>query len=470
MNAQDRKTIPALDAYLQRAFEYSLDGVFIADKDGTSLYVNPAYEQISGLSKREIVGKNLKDLLEQKAFNESASLLVLERKKPVTLQHRYFSGKTALTTASPIFDDNGEIMGVICNTRDMKSLIDMQSELQKLAEIEHRHSLELDYLRKENYHADGMIHRSQKMERLLEQALNAAPYDSTILITGESGTGKELLAKFVFQNSLRNNGPFIRVNCAAIPKELFESELFGYMAGAFTGASTSGKAGMFELANQGTILLDEIGELSLPVQSKLLRVLQESEIFRVGGTTPIRLDVRVIASTNRNLLQEVKEENFREDLYYRLSVIPLHIAPLRERPEDVADLINYFLKELNRKYQKLVAISPKAIEALTLYSWPGNIRELENMMEYLFILNTEEEIRYEHLPSRILTEHMLSSSLEVAKPRHGLLQSLMEVQESRILESVLGRTKSMREAAEVLGVDASTICRKAKKYGLSGQP
>lgn len=450
--------------YIYGALEFSSDGIFICDADGNTLYVNPAYEEISGLNRTEVIGSNLHKLLERNVINESASLKVLQEKQSVSLIHRYFSGKTALTTAAPILDPDGEIIGVICNTRNIEDLVGMKKELDKVNLIKQRYSQELELLRNEQLNTKGLIYKSEAMERTLKLACNVAKFDSTILITGESGTGKEVLAKFIYQNSNRSDKPFIKVNCAAIPEELFESELFGYMPGAFTGSSEDGKAGMFELANTGTILLDEIGELTMPIQSKLLRAIQEQEIYRIGGTEPIKLDVRIIASTNKNLSKEVKNGYFREDLYFRLNVVPIHIPPLIERTEDISEMINYFMKNLNSKYNKNVIISKRALEALEKYSWPGNVRELENIVEYMFIMNNREEISFEQLPDKILNEHVLMDDYVHSDDNKGKLDYLMEVYEKIILESALSKHSSLRQTAKTLGIDPSTLSRKVKKY------
>ncbi len=452
--------------YIFGALEFSSDGIFICDEKGVTLYVNPSYEKISGLKRSEILGKSLSSLLEENAFNLSASLKVLETKQPLSLIHRYISGRTALTTAAPIYDDEQNIIGVICNTRNIEELMDLRKELEKVNLIKQRYSEELELLRKEHFSAKGLIYKSTAMKNTLEIASTAAKFDSTVLITGESGTGKEVLAKFIYQNSNRKDRAFIKVNCAAIPKNLFESELFGYMPGAFTGALSTGKAGMFELANGGTILLDEIGELTTPIQSKLLRVIQEQEVFRLGGTEPIKLDVRIIASTNKNLLEEIENDNFREDLYFRLNVVPIEIPPLRDRVEDISEMINYFMTNLNFKYDKNVVISKQALDALINYSWPGNVRELQNIIEYMFIMNNKNEIGFEQLPDKILNEHVLMHDSITQIGDKGKLEYLMEVYERIILKSALSNHTSMRETAKTLGINVSTLSRKVKKYDI----
>lgn len=452
--------------FLFGAIEFSSDGIYICDEKGKTLYVNPAYERISGLKKDKILGKNLDDLLKENAFNISASLKVLETKKPISLIHRYISGKTALTTATPIYNNKDEIIGVVCNTRNIEELINLRKELEDVILIKQRYSEELELLRKTQYSTEGLIYKSMAMEETLDLASTASGFDSTVLISGESGTGKEVLANFIYQNSKRKDKPFIKVNCAAIPKNLFESELFGYMPGSFTGALDTGRAGKFELANGGTILLDEIGELDMPIQSKLLRVIQEQEVYRLGGTKPIKLDVRILTSTNRNLEEEIKKGNFREDLYFRLNVVPIKIPPLRERVADISEMIEYFMTKLNSKYNRNVIISKKAEDALIHYSWPGNVRELQNVIEYMFIMNDREEIGFGQLPDKILNDYVLMKASRDEIESENKLGYLMDVYEKIILESALSKHSSMRKTAETLGIHVSTLSRKANKHNI----
>ncbi len=440
------------------------DGILISDNNGNVLFVNESYVRVTGIKKEEIVGKNLRDLLNENLFNVSVSLLVIDEGRQVSKIHKYVTGKKALTTAKPIFDNRNRLVGVFNSTRDISSLIKLQDDLEEFQKLTQKYSEELQHFRRQQLKKDGFIViRSKAMEKTLKLASKAASFDSNILIQGETGTGKELLASFIQKNSSRKNGPYIAVNCAAIPKELFESELFGYLPGSFTGAAKSGKSGMFELADGGTIFLDEVSELPFSVQSKLLRVIQERELFRIGASKATKIDIRIIAATNKDLLKEVKLGNFREDLFFRLNVIPLFIPPLRERKEDIPDLVFFFLEKLNKRYKKHVSISSEVIECLSNYSWPGNVRELQNLIEYLFIINPKDEIRPEHLPTQLFTEHILekytTNSKHVSK-----LKFLMENVEKNVIMSTLKTYKSTQKAAEVLGIDPSTLSRKMKKY------
>lgn len=448
------------------ALDSSSDGILISDNKGNVIYINHAYEITTGLKKEFMLDKNLKDLLEQKIFNNSVSLLVIQNKSPTSIIHKYITGKTALTTANPILSEDGNLIGVISNTRNISELINLKEELEKTKNLTKKYSDELFQLRKEQLKINGLIYKSKAMEDTLQFAGKVAPFDSTVLITGKSGTGKEMLAKFIHNESNRKNEPFIKVNCAAIPKELFESELFGYMGGSFTGASKDGKPGMFELANNGTILLDEIGELPLYIQPKLLRVIQEKEVYRIGGKTPINLDVRVLAATNRDLKSDVKEGKFREDLFYRLNVVPINVPPLKERKEDICEMALYFMKRLNKKYKKNITLPQKVIDALENYSWPGNVRELENMVEYLFIVNHSNQIDIELLPSWILTEHIMKIHIDETDNSTPRLNYMLNMYEKNIITIALSKSKSVRETSKVLDIHPSTLFRKIKKYNI----
>ena len=448
------------------ALEASSDGILVSDEKGNVVYVNDAYENTTGLKRDDIIEKNLKTLLDQKLFNVAASLAVLENKKPISLIHKYVTGKSAVTTANPIFDKDGELKGVVCNTRNISELIGLRKELEKTKVLTQKYSEELQQFRQEQLKCKGLIYKSQAMADTLKFASKAAAFDSTMLITGESGTGKEVLAKFIHQHSPRKDGPFIKVNCSAIPSELFESELFGYAPGSFTGASSQGKIGMFELANEGTILLDEIGELDLSVQPKLLRVLQEMEVNPVGAEKPVKIDVRVLAATNVNLVEEVKKGNFREDLFFRLNVVPVQIPPLRERKEDIPEIASYFMERLNRKYKKNIIFTSEVVNVLTNYSWPGNVRELENLIEYLFIVNPTAQITIEQLPSWVLTEHIMEKYVCETNNCTSRLNYILDMYEKNIIEVALKKHNSIKETAETLDIHPSTLFRKIKKHGI----
>lgn len=443
----------------------SADGMLISDRDGKVLYINNAYTKTTGLGEEDLLNKNLRDGLDQKLFNFSASLYVLENKKSITLIHKYVSGKEALTTANPIYDNDRNIIGVICNTRSVAELVKLREEVEEHKKTEIKYSNELKVLRNQQINEDEIVSKNLNMQNIIEVATKAAEFDSTIMISGETGTGKEVLSKYIHRTSSRKEGPFIKVNCAAIPEEIFESELFGYEAGAFTGASQKGKIGMFELANEGTILLDEVGELPLNMQSKLLRVLQEREVYRVGGNKPIKIDIRVISATNKDLKYESEIGNFREDLYFRLNVMPIKIPSLKDRREDINQFIDLFLRKLNKKYKKTVTINNMVVDVLNNYNYPGNVRELQNIIEYLFITAQNDEITIEQLPTRIISNHIVSTCS--SNYNNSNLNEILDIFEKSIIELELKKHSSIRKTAKSLGINASTLSRKLKKHNIS---
>ncbi|MCX7982173.1 MAG: sigma-54 dependent transcriptional regulator [Syntrophales bacterium] len=329
------------------------------------------------------------------------------------------------------------------------------------------------YLReklKDRYEFGRMIGYSDAMRQVFETIRKVAAMDSTVLIQGESGTGKELVARAIHYHSHRRNGLLIPVNCGAIPSELLESELFGHEKGAFTGAIRT-KIGRFEMANGGTIFLDEISEMSPQLQVKLLRVLQERCFERVGGVRPIEVDIRVIAATNQNLEKAVAEHKFREDLYYRINVVPIHLPPLRERGSDIIILANHFLKKFSRKMNKsLKGFTPEAEQALARYHWPGNVRELENLIEMLTVMKDEGLIDVKDLPAKVTMQEVgFLPSLERELLIAGSYQEMVNMFERRILQAALEKTGGIKsKAARLLKIKRTTLTEKIKKLGLDG--
>ena len=306
------------------------DGIHVSDGEGRILYVNKGYTRTTGIEAKDIIGRTVAEIeKEGKLYKGSVTERVLQTRERVDSVATIFKlDKEVLVTGIPIFDDDGNICYVVTNTRDFPELKNLESQLSNMAEEQRKTNQELAYFRRHQTGDRPLIYRSHAMEALMEMIRSVAQTEANILITGESGTGKELVANEIYLNSARYGKPFIKVNCAAIPAELLESELFGYEPGAFTGARSTGKDGLFEVANSGIIMLDEISDLPIPLQAKLLRVIQQRELIRVGGTRPIKLDIRIIAATNKDLAKEVEAGNFRKDLYYRLNVVPMEIMPL----------------------------------------------------------------------------------------------------------------------------------------------
>ena len=330
----------------------------------------------------------------------------------------------------------------------------------RMRRLEHE-NVELRAEIRDRHRFEGMIGNSEKVRSVMDMAGRVAASDASVLITGESGTGKELLAKGVHYNSPRADGPFVAVNCAAIPETLIESELFGHVKGAFTGAVRD-KEGKFELAGGGTLFLDEIGELRIDLQAKILRALQEKTVDRVGGSRPVPVDVRVIAATNRDIERAVKDGKFREDIYYRLSVITLHMPPLRERKEDIPLLVEYFLKKYNPSVE--VALEPEALAALMAYGWPGNVRELENAIERASVLRRGNVISRSELPDKLIRGAMGVEDIILNLPEEGI--SLEDLEKSLIVKALEKHKGNQTRAAEYLGITRPTLIYRMEKFGL----
>ena len=459
---------------LSAIIEHSFDGIFITDAKANVLRVNHAYEIITGLKKEVVLGKNMADLVKNKLISESGSLQVIKTKQPVTIQQHFCSGKEALVTSSPIFDADGNFIMVVTNVRDLTEIYNLKAIVQEKTAAMDRLALELEHLQTTSEENPEIIAKDETTLAAMLLANRVATMDTTVILFGETGVGKEVMARYIFQHSHRSKNSFIKVNCGAIPENLIESELFGYEGGAFTGANKNGKIGLFELANKGTLFLDEIGELPKEMQVKLLRALQEQEIMRVGGTKPIKIDVRIIAATNRNLEEMVKDGTFREDLYYRLTVFPISIPPLRMRKKDIIPLALSFLNKLNQKYQMKKQFTDVSMNLLHEYDWPGNIRELKNIVERAIIISSSNEIKPEDLhihpasePIVIIKEKKIESDHKNTSvlPEFPInLKSELERIEYTYIQQAYETFGNVRTAAKNLGLTPSTFARKRKQY------
>ena len=391
---------------------------------------------------------------------------VLEDKREITIIHENRLGKKLLTTGIPIFDDNGDISKVITTSRDITRLTNIRNQLEITEPFPDNDSIH-------NIHISGseVIANSQAMQNVMMLTKRLASVNSTVLITGESGVGKGLIARMLHEEGHRCEGPFITVNCGAIPENLIESELFGYVAGAFTGSRAGGKRGFFEAAGHGTIFLDEISELPLNLQVKLLRVIQEREITPVGGVEAVPVDVRIISATNKDLHSLVQEGSFREDLYYRLNVIELRIPPLRQRVEDIGPLCLYFINDLNKRYGQNKKITYDVIKQLEQKPWIGNVRELKNTMERMIVMSNNEYLQIGDMTSGIpggYEQEDLRTRIKV----DGIIpinDAVSEV-ERQILQSALSKYKSTRKIAEALHTSQSTVVYKLRKHNLNEEP
>ena len=455
---QTRKLCIKLDDII----ENSPDGICITDGDATAIRINKAFSRISGLDITEMIGRNHRDLEKEKMIVKSSDLMVVEQRKPVTIIQEYIpSNKKALVTSNPVFDEDGNISTIVSNIRDLTELLELRTQLEQQAKKVREYERQLEAIKKQIVNADDLIIEDKKSLLLISMASRVTQVDSTLLLTGETGVGKEVYAKYIHRQSPRKNKPFIVVNCGAIPANLVESELFGYKGGSFTGALREGKIGLLEAANTGTLLLDEVGELPQDTQVKLLRVLQEKKIQRIGGVKQRPVDVRIISTTNRDLLQMVKENKFREDLYYRLCIVPIHIPPLRERKDDIIPFINHFLDLNNKKYNTNKSMSCMGYQVLFNYSWPGNVRELKSVIERIVVMTDHDVIMTEDIPIHkevVLDTDCITEKLQLA--------DVIEKIEYNYIVDACKKFNSARKAAKYLGMPITTFVRKRKKYAV----
>ncbi|PEJ60580.1 histidine kinase [Bacillus sp. AFS002410] len=431
---------------LLNILNYSSDEIYILNRNLEIIYVNKMCEQHYGLRQNEIIGKHNDIFLEKGYWTPSIIPIVLEKNNTVTINQTTHTGKELVTTAIPIFNPiNKNLDFIFITSREKNYISIIHNSTHELSSSEHLHS-------------NGFITCDDEMTNIIDFSKKIAPVDTNILIQGESGTGKGVLAKYIHDLSNRKNGPFLAINCAAIPEELLESELFGYAAGAFTGALKNGKIGLLETANKGTIFLDEIGEISLKFQAKLLQVLQHRSFFSVGGRELKMADVRIITATNRNLLEMVKSKQFREDLFYRLNVIDIQIPPLRKRKKDIPLLADHFLTKFNHKYKVNRSFSSNVKNAFEVFQWPGNIRQLENIIERL-VITSDSVIRLSDLPSQLIPDDQSISIYE-----ENSLDNILEETEKKMIIESYKIHKSSRKVAKDLGLSQTKANKLIRKY------
>ena len=530
MENTDSNTAQALsevDASLGDFLDYGIDfkrvvdglddSLLITDNTGKCIYVNPAYSKNTSIQPKEILGKVVMDEYGPgKLFSHGAVGDVIKTGKVTFCLCKTSKNDIPLTgyiIGTPLFDNQGNLQQVIALSRPIVQLKGLRNYfaafVSELNQIQKQLSPTTTDAKEQL--SPPMIGKETTMAPIWSLIHHIAPTDATVLITGESGTGKEVLADEIFRNSNRKNERFVKLNCASIPAQLFESELFGYEKGAFSGANAKGKPGLFELANHGTLLLDEIGDMPLDLQVKLLRAIQTKEITRIGGIKPIHLDVRIIAATNCNLKAKVADGTFRQDLFYRLNVVPIKIPPLRERKDDIEALCDFFIRKFSEKYHSSFSLTELQLDYLRSYNWPGNIRELENIMEYLVIcssgvgaVNNEMITNLLGISNEIVENPMSASATEtaaslaeisspsanlsVAEPQPPVAElqtsgnsdtaqntptanidftTAVEQYEKKLIEEALQHSKNLREAGKLLNVNASTVSRKIKQYHIN---
>jgi TyrR family helix-turn-helix protein/PAS domain S-box-containing protein len=444
-------------------FQYSTDGLWLYDKKGVVINTNEAAKAYLDAPVDTLVGKHYTELIDLGLLDRSVVPEVLKTQQQVTVISYSRAGKGEhAVTGTPIFDDRGEFESIVVNVRDLTELNRLKKQLEDNIGATEKFKEELTALNLIELNKEEIVAQSESMKKILRTAAKMAAFDvGAVLILGESGTGKGLLAKFIHQARQKTENTFIQINCAALPENLLEAELFGYEKGAFTGASETGKPGLIELARGGTLFLDEIGELTPTAQAKLLTYLDDRTVIRVGGTKSQKVDCTIIAATNRNLEDRVTRQQFREDLYFRLSAFNIRIPPLRERVEDILSLIGFFLHHYNQEFGQRRYLSPMGLEKLVSYHYPGNVREMKNMVKAAVVLSEQNSL-----------DDFLAGSLGALAPSplqvgNGGLDETLRVYERQILERALHTHKTTRKMAESLQMSQSAVVRRLRKHGLN---
>jgi PAS domain S-box-containing protein len=456
----------ALTLELQAIIDSSSDGLFVCDGDANVIRVNPASERIHKRPAAEMVGRNMRELIPEGFIDRSAALEACMQKETVSLLQNMPNNRKLISIGTPVFDQAGELIRVVVSERDITEIDTLQRELENQEAIKDQFRHQMLEMQQTELEKRKIIARSPNMIKALRQAMRVATADSSVLILGESGVGKGVIADMIHHNSRRADRPLIKINCGAIPESLVEAELFGYEKGAFTGANTGGKPGQFELANEGILFLDEVAELPLSAQVKLLRFLEDGRITRLGATEDRKVDVRVLAATHRDLDDMVEKGTFRLDLYYRLNVIPIHVPAVRERKDCLVPLVRHYIDHFSLINHESRRLSRAAIDALCNYSFPGNVRELMNICERLVVMSETEVIDMVDLPVQVAGSAKTRLPEEMDWPETVTLQEALETVEKKLLTKARERYRSQSRIAEVLGVNQSTIARKLKRYGL----
>jgi PAS domain S-box-containing protein len=461
--AMELDYVKGLNKDLQAILSTIYDEILVVNNKGELIrYSDHHMLDIWETDLRELVGKNLVELEEKGLVQPSVIRLVFERKRKVSVMQETKNGKKLMAVGNPIFDENGELDRIVIASRDITETTELKHELLEMKKISEQYKKELESLKNREKISKMILYASPKMHQIMKEVEKVSKFSSTVLILGESGVGKEVIAKAIHQLGPRAGQPFLKLNCGAIPEHLLESELFGYEKGAFTGADPKGKKGYFQQADKGILFLDEVSELPLGLQVKLLRALQEREITPIGSTVAIPIDVQIIAASNKNLEQMVENGTFREDLFYRLNVIPIHIPPLRERPEDVPILTYHILNQLNTRHGRNVQLSPDALNLLETYTWPGNVRELQNLIERLVITADEDTVDSNQVSKLLRWDKSVSKSKPVITNLMPLQEALESVEE-QLIQLAMERYKTTTMAAKVLGISQSTVSRKYQK-------
>ena len=464
-----RHSIEEISNIIWLAFNHSFDGFCVTRGDGTMVVVNRAAAGYLHLSPKDLLNRDVKDMVAENLYDHSTALDVFRERKKITRIYRTRSNKSILNTSTPIFDKNGMIKYVVQNERDITKIKLLEKRLKKEHALKNRLLNEVRQLSSGTTAREGIIAHSRAMKNVLNLTSRCANLDlDSLLIQGETGVGKGILTDFFHRIGNRCEKSLIRVNCAALPENLLEAELFGYERGAFTGAGNKAKPGLFELAEGGILFLDEVGELPMPIQAKLLNCLEELRIRRLGGVDIRKINCCIVAATNRNLQQMCANKTFRKDLFYRLNTVNIKVPPLRDRKEDIVPLTKYFLNLYNEKYKMHKSISPRAYFGLNRYDFPGNVRELSNIINNAMIMTEGNDV----IDGGALLDHIQPPPNKapvdevVSVQNNNFLASQVQALEKQVIKNTLQRYATVLEAAQNLGISKATMMRKLKRYRL----
>ncbi len=461
-----KEYLSVISQNLEEVFNVLSDGVYITDNSGKTLFVNRMYERLTGMDRERLLGRSVAALQKEGVFDVVLNPKVIKRKRVVTAVQQLANGKRIFLWGYPVFGDNREVLLVITFARDITMMSQMREQIVQQRELITRYHDQFEQMSLESTRYEGHIFISEKIQDTISLLKRVADTDATILLTGETGVGKDVMARMVHSHSPRKSGDFLKVDCSSIAENLIESELFGYVPGAFSGASAKGKTGYFEMADKGTLFLDEVGELPLSMQVKLLRVLQDQEIMRVGSGKVHKVDIRIIAATNRNLEEEVAKGRFRTDLFYRLRVAVLDIPPLRERQADIIPLAKHFIKGFSTKYRKPAHFSREVFQLFKTHHWPGNVREMQNLIQGLIVTSEDGYITPTDLPVALRGEQSPLHFDEYHFMQNNQDSSLKEVVagfERKVLTQAIKQHGTVSKAAAALQVNRTTIFRKLQK-------
>lgn len=437
------------------------DGVYITDHLGTTLFVNDAYLKLTHLNREDLIDHPIQDLVNQGVFSRSVSMDVIQTHQKTTILQSLQNHTELLVTGHPVFDQENQLIAVITSVRDITVLLQAQKDQKELEDIRNTQKKYSTRKLNDNY----LTNLSDSTNKTFNRAKRIAHSDIKILIQGNTGTGKTVLARYIHKNSPRKDQPFLEINCATMPDGLLESELFGYVPGAFTGALQKGKKGLFEVVNGGTLFLDEVGDLPLALQAKLLKVIEDNRFIPVGGFEYVYTDVRIISATHHDLLKLVEQGKFRRDLYYRLCVTSLKLEDLKNRISEIEPLLELYLANFNKKYHTNKRYSAEVIELVKAYSWPGNIRELTNFVEQTVVLSESSTIFPEDIPEDI--QCALRGETQFNTPLSNSSETLkkqVDDYEFKIISQALVVFKTTQKAAQALGIDQSTLVKKRQRY------